>query len=68
MKMKIRIIQIDENKIGWSGPLLDRYFNETLLLRSARKIGDEEVVNNYVLGQLNRCKNFGGIDYIKIEG
>ena len=67
MKTKIKITKIDENIIGWHGPFLDRYFNETLFLRTARNVGDEEVVNNYVLGQLNKCKNFGGIDFIKIK-
>ena len=44
----------------------DRYMNETLLLRKARKVGDEENVNNYVLGQLNRHKEFGEIDFVKV--
>ena len=63
---KIRITKIDENRINWHGPLLERYFKEFLLLRTARKVGDEEVVNNYQLGLLNRCKDFGGIDFEKI--
>ena len=64
-KTKIKLTEINENKIGWHGPMLERYFNDTLFLRTARKVGDEEVVNNYVLGQLNKCKEFGGINFIK---
>ena len=67
MKTKIRITNINENVIGWHGQFLDKYFKETLMLRYARNIDDEEVVNNYVLGQLNKCKEFGGIDFIKIS-
>ncbi len=66
MKTKIKITYINEDRIGWHYDMLKRYFNETLCLRTARKVGDEEVVNNYVLGQLNKCKAFGGIDFIKI--
>lgn len=65
-KTKIKLTEINENKIGWHGPMLERYFNNILFLRTARKVGDEEVVNNYVLGQLNKCKEFGGINFIKI--
>ena len=65
-KTKIKLTEINSNKIGFSGPMLDRYFDEILFLRTARKIGDEEVVNNYVLGQLNKCKSYGGIDFIKL--
>lgn len=64
MKTKIKLTKINEDRIGWHGKMLDRYFNETLFLRKARNIGDEEIVNNYVLGQLNKCKEFGGIDFI----
>ena len=65
-KTKIKLTEINENKIGWHGLMLERYFNDTLFLRTARKVGDEEIVNNYVLGQLNKCKEFGGINFIKI--
>jgi len=66
MKTKIKITEINENIIGWHGDMLNRYFNETLMLRHARNVGDEETVNNYVLGQLNKCKEFGGINFKKI--
>lgn len=51
---------------SWKGKMRDWYMNETLLLRTARKVGDEENVNNYVLGQLNRHKSFGEIDFVKV--
>ena len=46
--------------------MLERWFNEVLLLRHARNVGDEEVVNNYVLGQLNKYKEYNMINFIKI--
>ena len=66
-KTKIKLTKVDEIRIGWHGAMLERYMNETLALRSARKVGDEEVVNNYQLGQLNRAKSYGGIDFVKIS-
>ena len=65
-KTKIKLIEINPKKIGWEGPMLDRWFNEILLLRHARNVGDEEVVNNYVLGQLNKYKEYNMINFIKI--
>lgn len=65
-KTKIRITQVNANRIGWHGLLLERYMNESLCLRTARKAGDEEVVNNFQLGQLNRAKSSGEIDFIKL--
>ena len=42
------------------------YFcNDILLLRHARKIGDIETVNHYVISVLNRYKS--DIQYIKID-
>lgn len=46
--------------------MLERYMNETLMLRTARKVGDEETVNNYQLGQLNRHKETGEINFEKV--
>ena len=63
MSTRIRITSINTS---WQGQMRDRYMNETLLLRKARKVGDEENVNNYVLGQLNRHKEFGEIDFVKV--
>lgn len=37
-----------------------------LLLRTCEKVGDEEVVNNYQLGQLNQAKRIGSIDFEKL--
>ncbi len=63
MSTRIRITAIN---VSWKGKMLDRYMNETLLLRKARKAGDEENVNNYVLGQLNRHREYGEIDFEKV--
>ena len=65
-KQRIRITAINENVIGWHGEMLERYMAETLSLRTARKVGDEEIVNHYQLGQLKKAKEYGGIDYIKL--
>ena len=65
-KTRIRITEVNANRIGWHGLMLDRYMNETLHLRTARKVGDEEVVNNFQLGQLNRAKAYGGINFVKV--
>ena len=43
------------------------YLQKLLLLRTCEKVGDEEVVNNYQLGQLNRAKEYGQMDFIKIK-
>jgi hypothetical protein len=40
--------------------------NETLLLRTARKVGDVEAVNNFVLGRLNDYKERGMVDFVKL--
>lgn len=64
---RIKITAIDTTKIGWQGEYLERFFEKVLKLRTARRVGDEESVNNYVLGQLNICKSYGGIDFIKVK-
>lgn len=61
---RIRITGIITN---WQGRMRDRYMNETLLLRTARKVGDEENVNNYVLGILNRAQENGQISFEKVN-
>lgn len=65
-KTKIKLTEINHQKIGWKGSMLERWFDEVLLLRHARNVGDEEVVNNYVLGQLNKYKEYNMINFIKI--
>ena len=65
-KQRIKITAINENVIGWHGKMLERYMAETLYLRTARKVGDEETVNQFQLGQLKRAKEYGSIDYIKL--
>lgn len=64
---RIKITAIDATKIGWRGEYLERFFEKVLKLRTARRIGDEESVNNYVLGQLNVCRSYCGIDFIKVK-
>ena len=63
MATRIRITSINTD---WKGQMLDRYMNETLFLRTARKVGDEENVNNFVLGQLKRHQEFGEITFEKV--
>lgn len=63
MSTRIRITGIHTD---WKGQMRDRYMNETLFLRTARNIGDEENVNNFVLGQLNRAKEMGQIEFEKV--
>ena len=43
------------------------YLQQFLLLKTCEKVGDEEVVNNYQLGQLNEAKRKGSVDFMKIE-
>lgn len=47
MKRRIRITAIRD-----FGRNQDLYCKNSLLLRTARKVGDEEVVNNFVIGRL----------------
>ena len=55
-KTKIRITHILDH-----GRCHDMYCDKILMLRHARRAGDEEVVNNYVLGILkrNEGRDFG---------
>lgn len=64
MSTRIRITAIHTD---WKGKMLERYMNETLLLRHARNVGDEENVNNYVLGQLNKHQESGEIEFEKVK-
>lgn len=65
-KTRIRLTKINNDKLGWNSLYINHYLSKTLLLRYARAVGDEEVVNNFVLGQLNRAKENGLIDFEKI--
>jgi hypothetical protein len=47
MKRRIRITSIRD-----FGRNQDLYCKNCLLLRTARRVGDEEVVNNFVVGRL----------------
>lgn len=51
---------------SWQGKMRDRYMSETLLLRTARNVGDEENVNNYVLGLLKRQMETKEITFEKV--
>ena len=51
---------------SWQGRMRDRFMDETLLLRTARKVGDEENVNNYVLGVLKRYQDLGEISFERV--
>lgn len=63
-KTRIRITGI---KTHWQGKMRERFMNETLFLRTARKEGDEEVVNNFVLGLLRKHQQYGEITFEEIE-
>lgn len=49
MKNKTRI------KLTWVNDLHPMYMEKVLWLRTARKIGDEETVNQTVLGKIKAC-------------
>lgn len=51
---------------SWQGKMRERYMNEVLLLRTARNVGDEETVNNTVLGRLYEHMESGEIAFIKL--
>lgn len=61
---KIRITGIFTH---WQGKMRERFMNETLFLRTARKEGDEEVVNNFVLGQLRKHQQSGEISFDELQ-
>ena len=61
---RIRITGIFTN---WQGKMRERYLDETLLLRTARQVGDEENVNNNVLGRLRRAQESGQITFEKVS-
>ena len=58
-----RMIQITKLNYGLYS---DLFCDQTLLLRRARKVGDREVVNNYVYGVLKRFKG-EEFDFIEVE-
>lgn len=67
--MKKRKIRITSVSSGYSkdGILYEVFADRTLMLRTARKVGDEEVVNNYVFGVLKQNKEYGIIDFEVVE-
>lgn len=64
--MRTTRIRLTEVNTTWKGGYLEMYMKSTLGLRTARKVGDEENVNNYVLGQLNRHKETGEINFVRV--
>lgn len=58
-KKKIRI-----TKIADKGRIHEWWCNNHLMLRTARQVGDTEVVNHYVLGRLNRNKSEVEYEYV----
>ena len=67
MQKKVTRIRITGIFTDWQGKMRERYMNETLFLRTAREVGDEENVNNYVLGLLNRAQEDGQISFEKVN-
>lgn len=65
-KRNVTRVRITAINVSWQGKMLDRYMDQTLLLRTARRVGDEENVNNCVLGRLNDRKRHGEIDFEKV--
>lgn len=63
-KTRIRITGIHTS---WHGKMRERFMDETLFLRTARKVGDEEVVNNFVLGQLRKHQQSGEISFDELQ-
>lgn len=63
-KTRIRITGIHTS---WQGKMRERFMDETLFLRTARKVGDEEVVNNFVLGQLRKHQQYGEISFDELQ-
>lgn len=61
---RIRITAINVDYRGW---FLDSYMDKTLMLRHARKVGDEENVNHFVLGRLYEHQENGEIAFEKVE-
>lgn len=66
-KTRIKLTAIVEERIGWSGKQLERWLDEMCYLRTARKVGDEEMVGHYALGKLCQYQAMGLIyfDIIK---
>lgn len=59
-KTKIRITYIEDH-----GRNHDFWCDRCLMLRTARRVGDEEIVNNTVLGNLKRWNRVVGIEIVK---
>lgn len=61
-KTKIKIVEIENH-----GRFHDMWCDRTLWLRKARQVGDEEVVNNTVLGKLKEAQNQGHLQFEIID-
>lgn len=43
----------------------DQWCDTCLFLRTARKVGDEEVINNFVLGKLRNMSSYISFEIVK---
>lgn len=59
-KRRIRLTGIFTD---WQDGNRESWFKECLFLRHARNVGDEEVVNNFVLGRLRYAQETGQITF-----
>lgn len=57
-RIKITYIQV-------MGRNHNQWCDTCLLLRTARKVGDEEVINNFVLGKLRNMSSYISFDIVK---
>lgn len=67
MKRNVTEILITGINVSWQGKMLDLYMDQTCLLRYARKVGDTERVNNFVLGRLNEQQALGCLTFEKVK-
>lgn len=61
-KTRIKIVEIENH-----GRFHDMWCDRILWLRKARRVGDEEVVNNTVLGKLKEAQNQGHLQFEIID-
>ncbi len=61
-KTRIKIIKIQDH-----GKTHELWCDSFLMLRHARHKGDEEVVNNFVLGTLRRYAQMGAIEFTETK-
>lgn len=59
-KTRIKITYIQD-----MGRNHNQWCDACLLLRTARKVGDEEVINNFVLGKLRNMSSYISFEIVK---